>query len=244
MLCILKDEVMSMIYVMSDIHGCYSDYLEALKIIQFKDEDTLYILGDVIDRGKQSILLLQDMMGRSNVYPLIGNHEYMALTVLKKLCVEITEKNVEDYLTEEDMLEYIDWLANGGQETLRDFMKLPFEQKEIIMDYLAEFSLYEEIEVNGKDFVLVHAGLEPFEENKSLEDYHLSEMIFSAPDYEKIYFKDKYLVTGHRPTIDLNKGYIYQKNHHIAIDCGCVFGYRLGVYCLDNGKTWYVEHTV
>ena len=83
-----------MIYVMSDIHGCYDAYLEALKKIDFKDEDTLYILGDVIDRGKQSIELLQDMMCRNNVYPLIGNHEYMALTVLNKLCVEITEENV------------------------------------------------------------------------------------------------------------------------------------------------------
>ena len=242
MICILEDEVISVNYVMSDLHGCYDAYVEALEKIHFKEEDTLYILGDVIDRGKQSIELLQDMMCRPNVYPIIGNHEYMALTVLKKFCVEITKDNVENYLTEEDMCLYIDWVANGGNETLTSFLKLSLEQKEVIIDYLSEFSLYEEVEVHGKTFILVHAGLEPFDEKKDLESYDLSEMIFISPDYDKTYFKEKYLVTGHTPTITLNKGYIYTKNHHIAIDCGCVFGYRLGVYCLENGKTWYVEN--
>ena len=34
---------------------------------------------------------------------------------------------------------------------------------------------------------------------------------------------------------------IIEKNHHIAIDCGCVFGMNLGVYCLDTGEKWYIE---
>ena len=64
-------------YVMSDLHGCYEEYLELLRKIRFSDEDVLYVLGDVIDRGPETVTLLQDMMMRSNVIPLIGNHEYI-----------------------------------------------------------------------------------------------------------------------------------------------------------------------
>ena len=231
-------------YVMSDLHGCYQEYREALEKINFNEQDTLYVLGDVVDRGPEPIKLLQDMMLRPNVLPVIGNHEYMTLTVLKKLCVEITEENAENYLSAEDMTNYLNWSMDGGQSTIRQFQKLSAEERLDILDYLEEFALYEEVCVGGRDFVLVHGGLEPFVPGKALEDYALSEVIFKSPDYNKMYFDDRYLVTGHTPTLRLKgeqKGRIFEKNHHIAIDCGCVYGGRLGVYCLDNGKSWYVE---
>lgn len=39
-----------MIYVMSDIHGCYDKYQTMLEVIKFTADDTLYVLGDVPDR--------------------------------------------------------------------------------------------------------------------------------------------------------------------------------------------------
>lgn len=69
--------------------------------------------------------------------------------------------------------------------------------------------------------------------------------IFTRPNYEKVYYPNKYLVSGHTPTplIDENckDGSIYFKNNHIAIDCGSVFGGRLGVICLDTFETFYVR---
>lgn len=125
-----------MIYVMSDIHGCYEEYLEALRMIDFKDDDQLYVLGDMVDRGKEPIKLLKDMMSRHNVFPLLGNHEYMALTVLRKLCVEITEDNVDNHLNEEDMMSYMNWMENGGNTTIEQFQQLSKEEQEDILDYL------------------------------------------------------------------------------------------------------------
>ena len=41
-----------MIYAaVSDLHGCYEKYLSMLEKIQFCEADTLYVLGDVVDRG-------------------------------------------------------------------------------------------------------------------------------------------------------------------------------------------------
>lgn len=233
-----------MTYVMSDLHGCYREYLEALETIGFSDRDTLYILGDVVDRGPEPIPLLQDMIARPNVIPLIGNHEYMAMQVLSRLCVEITEENADRHLTAEDITGYANWCLNGGDKTAAQFRALSREEQRAILDYLSEFSLYEEVRVGLKRFVLVHAGLDHFDRKRPLEDYDLTEMIFHAPDFGRTYYRTKYLVTGHVPTASIDKassGRILERNHHIAIDCGCVFGLALGVYCLENGRKWYIK---
>ena len=39
------------IYVTSDIHGEYDLFVRLLDIIKLQDQDTLYVLGDVVDRG-------------------------------------------------------------------------------------------------------------------------------------------------------------------------------------------------
>ena len=93
-------------YVIADIHGCYTEYKKLLEKIHFSDKDELYVLGDVVDRGPEPIKVLWDMMARPNVCPVLGNHEYMALTVLRRLNVEITEENAEKYLTSDDLLGY------------------------------------------------------------------------------------------------------------------------------------------
>lgn len=230
-------------YVISDIHGCYDEYIKALELINFSDTDTLYVLGDVIDRGPDSVKVLTDMSMRYNVIPLLGNHEYMAMTVLPKFCVEITEDNFQTQLKPDDLLNYSNWISDGGMTTIEQFRALDEDEREELLDYISEFSLYEEVSCGGRDYILVHAGLSNFSIYKALDEYHISELIFDATDLNRVYYDDAILVTGHRPTFPLDggKGHIIEKNKHIAMDCGCIFGYNLGVYCLDTGETFYVE---
>ena len=72
-----------MIYVMSDIHGNSRRFNSIMEQIQLKDTDTLYILGDVIDRYPDGIRILRKLMKMNNVKMLLGNHEYMMLKALK-----------------------------------------------------------------------------------------------------------------------------------------------------------------
>ena len=44
-----------MTYCLSDIHGEILKWQDMLKLIQFSDEDTMYVLGDVIDRNPHGI---------------------------------------------------------------------------------------------------------------------------------------------------------------------------------------------
>lgn len=231
------------IYCMSDIHGDYDKYKELLAKINFNDKDILYVIGDVVDRGKHPMKVLQDMMMRSNVFPIIGNHEYMALHCLTFLMKELTEKNIELF-NEDYMMSLLEWLDNGGSTTIDDFKKLSLEEKYEVLDYLGEFSLYEEVRVNNKKYVLVHAGLSNFSVNRPLNDYQLYEMIFDRLDYSKVYYPDKYIVSGHTPTRaikdNLNPDYIFKANNHIAIDCGSIYGGHLAAICLDTEEEFYV----
>ena len=229
-------------YVISDIHGCYAEYMEALEAINFSEDDILYVNGDVVDRGEDSIKVLLDMMMRDNVYPILGNHEFMAMSVLKKLGVEITDESIAALL-EEDLESFRNWVSDGGEATVREFCRISQEEREMVLEYLEEFTLCEETEAGGREYVIVHAGLEPFDENKEPEDYELNECIFKSPDLDQRYYKDRYVVTGHTPTLALPKPYkgkVVEKNGHILTDCGCVFGGCLAVYCLDTGETVYI----
>ena len=49
-------------YVISDIHGQYDIFIELLDKIQFQNTDTLYILGDILDRGPHPIKTLMKLM--------------------------------------------------------------------------------------------------------------------------------------------------------------------------------------
>ena len=230
-------------YVMGDIHGEYDLFMELIDKIKLKYEDTLYIMGDVIDRGPHPIKTLFKLMEMPNVICLVGNHELMALECLEFLMKEITEESIEE-LDEKLINNLVNWQYNGSKTTTDEFRRLkPDEQRELI-EFIKDFSLYEELTVNDKDYLLVHAGLGNFSPDKNIEDYSLSEIVWDRADYDKKYFDDIYLVTGHTPTqlIESNpkQGYIYKRNNHIAVDCGaCFYGGRLAAICLDTGEEFY-----
>ena len=66
-------------YIMSDIHGHYTEFIEMLKKINFDKTDTLYIIGDIIDRGTENLKILDFIIENNNIHLLMGNHEDMLL---------------------------------------------------------------------------------------------------------------------------------------------------------------------
>ena len=222
-----------MIYIMSDLHGCYDKYKRMIEKINLSENDTLYILGDIVDRGKDGIKILSDMMKRKNVIPFLGNHDYMAFSVLKFIS---KEAKPECWKIRED------WLANGGISTEKAFMELRKDEQKSMIDYIADFRIYETLEVGDKMYVLSHAGIDNFEKGKELHEYDMYDFISGRMDYSKVYFDDFYLISGHTPTGLIDNTYdgkIYRKNNHIAIDCGAVFGRPLGCICLDTLEEFY-----
>ena len=232
-----------MIYVIGDIHGDKEKFDSMMEKLAPTDKDTVFVLGDVINIGDSSIELLQDMMYRSNVYPVLGEHEYTAKKVLPLISDFSSLDEAKEKLQGEDKELLEKWLTMKSVKTTEDFLSLDEEGKESIIDYLSEFEPFEEIEAGGKSFVLCHAGIDGFEEEKDLSEYDEEAFVFAKTDYNTIYFADKYLVTGHTPTAVIDRsltGKVYSKKRHLAIDCGCGYGGRLAAVCLDKLNVFYI----
>ncbi|MEG0980089.1 MAG: metallophosphoesterase, partial [Oscillospiraceae bacterium] len=160
-----------MIYVMSDIHGHYDSYLDFLQQSNFSDSDILYIIGDILDRGSESIPLLQDVMKRENVILLKGNHELMILPILNDLMYQSKETQ-QEIIQEELVIAPI-----GQEETLRDFCRLSSDEQNDIIYFINNLPLYEDVEVNGINYILVHGGLPDFSD-MPIEYYDESDLMF------------------------------------------------------------------
>ena len=230
-------------YVISDIHGQYDMFIDLLDKIQFQNTDTLYILGDILDRGPHPIKTIMKLMEMPNVICIVGNHEYMALECLEFLMKEITDMSIEE-LDEKMLDNLVTWQYNGSKSTIDEFRQLDSETRRDVIDFIKDFLIYEEIAVNGKNYLLVHAGLGNYSSDKDIEDYSIYELIWTRADYDVQYFKNTYVVTGHTPTQmiedNTHPAYIYRRNNHIAIDCGASYpGGRLADLCLDTGKEYY-----
>ena len=137
-----------MIYIMSDIHGLFRQFIRMLKHINFYDSDTLYILGDVIDRGTGGIAMLNYCKSKPNIHLLKGNHEDM----------------MEKALTSEVYSDVNLWYSNGGDVTDHTLMRQGKEVEEELLAYIKSLPLYFDITVKEQPYLLIHAGLStPFE---------------------------------------------------------------------------------
>lgn len=233
-------------YVISDIHGCYREFLALLDNIHFSADDWLYVLGDAADRGPEPIKVLQDLLRRKNVTYILGNHDYMFLYFLGRKGLDLADKYLEDCVPE-DIADFRMWLEDGGITTAKQFMKLPKKERIPINEFLENAKSHEILREGEKTFILVHAGINHFNEDKPLKDYEFIDFIDKRTDYKRRYYSDQtiFVITGHTPTITIREDHlpkIYCENGHIAIDCGCVFGGRLAAYVIETGDVIYQNH--
>jgi len=217
-----------------------------LEAISLKDSDTLYVLGDMIDRGSDGVKILMDMMARPNVAPILGNHEFTAAVCLPWLMEEVTDTSIES-LTDVQLAAFTEWIQNGGAPTLKALKELSQAERRDILDYLRDMGLYAQVEVGGRSFVLTHAGLERFAPDKPLEDYELTDFLFGRPAPESVYWPDRALIFGHTPTRllwevagELSRDDIFYGKGFIDLDCGCGFNGRLACLYLDTMEELYV----
>ena len=213
-------------YCISDIHGCYDEFMELLAQIQFdRDSDTLYVLGDAIDRGDRPIDCLDFIRKTPHIHYILGNHDVM-------------------------MLDYLDgiggnWLRNGCQNTLAQLNGLNSRKRESLLNFVRSRPYYRFITVNGKKFMLIHAGLNreyPLTKQSKSDLLWLREGFYRRPA-----IASHICVFGHTPTSyirnerDCSVWYDEMNNDKICIDCGCVYGGALAALRLDDGQTFYVK---
>ncbi len=235
-----------MVYVTSDLHGYslerFKDFLDK---VGFCDDDFLYILGDVIDRGPDGVKILKWLMLQPNVELLLGNHEAMLLAC-DFLFDEITEDSVAK-LTGTKLNTFRTWVSNSGQVTLDALSGERDKEIQYILEYLRERPLYETVTVNNRDFVLVHSGLGGFRKDKKLSEYTPADLLWTRPSLNKQYFDDVTVVFGHTPTVCYGNEYlgkIVKTEWFINVDIGVGIGQEPCLLRLDDMKEFYYKECI
>lgn len=228
-------------YVISDIHGYYEKYVELLNKIKFSDRDTLYILGDIVDRGPEPMEVFRDIIGRENVVFIAGNHEYEFLHIISEMGLELDVRRCSS----EMRAFYNMWIREGGIPTEDGFLSLPIEERQRIVEYIEEAFIYEELEINNKKYVLAHAGIQDYQEDKDFSEYAAADLLEGRTDYSRPLFEaeNQILVTGHTPTFHFRADFqpmVFVGNGHIAVDCGAAYGGKLAAYCFETEEVFYV----
>lgn len=232
-----------MTYVMADIHGNLQKFESIMKQIKLQANDTLYILGDVIDRHSDGIKILNRIMKMPNVKMLIGNHEYMMLNAIGHCKDVADERKNADWDTKRC------WYRNGGVLTHEQLKHMRKETRAKIFQFLRGLPINIDIEVNNIKYKLVHASPE---ENYLSSPYYVyeyeNEQEFAVWERWRITNpvpEGFILIFGHTPTCyfqDNEPLSIWKSDRAIGIDCGC--GYddgRLGCIRLDDMQEFYSE---
>lgn len=185
-----------------DVHGHYDGLLDLIDFCKVSDEDRVYFLGDVIDRGPKSSEVVRWI--REQEYPcLMGNHEVMLLTTFNKGKVDETSLR--------------HWLPSGGDTTLESYGEEGIPQADL--DWFASLPSYLDL----GDVFLVHAGVDPF---LSLDRQNNDQFCWIREKFlsnQFPYFADKIIITGHTITFTLpgvRPGEIAQGPGWINIETG------------------------
>lgn len=232
-----------MTYVLSDIHGNERRFRSILKQIDLHPEDTLYILGDVIDRHPGGIRILRTIMSMPNARMLLGNHEYM---MLRALGFPYDDNTDDGRATEH-------WYRNGGRVTHNHLKRLRKTLRKEITDYLLSLPLSMEIEVNGQVYKLVHAAPAELYAPEPLYPTAAHFSVWKRLPFDTPLPGDYIMIFGHSTTNhyqDTIPMELWYGERRIGIDCGSGFPDspdspmgRLACLRLEDGKVFYSEET-
>ena len=229
-----------MTFVASNLYGRLDKFEKLIKKIHLKESDVLYILGNIVDFGEDSIKLVNELAVQYNVYCVLGEHDYKAYLMLSEFDKILREGGApsSDFLR--DM---ISWAQNGGHPTLEAFKNADADEKEGFLDYLSDLPVFEEVNIKGKEFVLTCRGIADFDKDKDLYDYDLDSFIEGHLDIEKTYFDDKTMVVGYldyEHTPAGRAGKINAKNNNIALACDMSENDDVICVCLETNDEYYV----
>lgn len=198
-----------------DIHGCHVEFADLLAQLELAANDRLILLGDLINRGPDSLRVI-DLAREHRAVALLGNHELRLLRYRRKG----DRKRLKDGdLDTFAKLRASDWEFLEG-------MPLTWEEREL-------------------DTVLVHGGFLPDEPwRKQPRDVVTRIQVVDrdgqpakradkpdCPAWADLWNGPPFVVYGHTPRPE-----IYQRKWSVGIDTGCVLGGHLTACVLPEKR--------
>lgn len=221
------------ILVTSDIHGHFSYFRKVLEKAKFSENDILIIVGDIVEKGTESLNTLRYVMElceKGNVIPLIGNVDAWRLHMINGICAESVQ-GFYDYLLDLRSwfgTSFFDELTNELgyiSECPEDILK---SKDQVITHFKQEFDFLSNLPaiVETQNYIFVHGGLR----DKKPDD-NCKRNLFELLKYDNFMSTelcfDKYVVVGHWPVtlygdkIAQSNPIINKEQKIISIDGGC-----------------------
>ncbi|MFN3785848.1 MAG: symmetrical bis(5'-nucleosyl)-tetraphosphatase [Thiothrix sp.] len=99
------------VYAIGDLQGCYAPLIRLLDKIRFNpSQDTLWFVGDLVNRGKQSLETLRFVRSlRDAAICVLGNHDISLIAAFHGL--RKPHKSLQALVTAPDYPELVAWLA-------------------------------------------------------------------------------------------------------------------------------------
>jgi len=187
--------------VIGDIHGCHAELLNLLDVVGPASDDQIVAIGDVVDRGPDSLKVLEFIRGTPNAMSIVGNHERKHIRSARgETPAALSQKIVRHQLGDD----YAEWLA--FMESFPRHLELP-------------------------EAILVHGFMEPgvpLEEQKdtvvigTLTGERYMAEHYQQPWYDH-YEGEKPVVVGHHSYLRSGEPVI-REGRVYAIDTGCCHG--------------------
>ncbi len=236
-------------YVMSDLHGCYDEFISMLNKIQFSQNDILVCAGDYIDRGTKNFEMMKWIMNApDNVVFVRGNHdeEYAAnIDIMKNICNK-AELNPGDMADSKTLYQAVTLLCKESGNSFFDYYgtigklindeNVAFSELCRWSDKISEMPYFHTMMIGDRTCIVVHAGyIENLEEADTEETYNsLEDFYLYARDdaYMCGGIEHGIIIAGHTPTtadqeFPYNDGNVYRMYDEdrdcifYDIDCGC-----------------------
>ncbi len=101
-------------YAIGDIQGCYDELRRLLDVIGFNpDQDRLWCVGDLVNRGPQSLEVLRWFKGLGErAVVVLGNHDLHLLAVAAGVDARGKKDTLDAVLAAPDRDELLDWLRH------------------------------------------------------------------------------------------------------------------------------------
>ena len=214
---------MSRTFAIGDIHGCCRTFQKLLlEKLRISKSDTLYCVGDYIDRGADSKGVLDFIIelrkSGYQVYTIRGNHEQMMLEA------------------RDDEMMWQLWNRNGGDTTMKSFGVKEMEDIDpVYFTMLEAMPFY----IRTGNHIIVHAGLN-FSKKNYWDDTDSMLWMRDADPWQPL-LGDQLLFHGHTPkTLDY---ILNQEGNCYNIDGGCVYNKFVGLGYLVAINLGDMEYT-
>lgn len=215
------------ILAISDVHGNL-EYLQGLlQKTGFCEKDILFLVGDMIEKGPESLAVLRYVMEleqRYTVYPVCGNCE--SLWQEERLLAADKREQLRDYLLKRrssifnEMLETVAPPVDENTD-MDEAVRLVRKHFARELNWLEKLpNLYV-----TEHFIFVHAGVQPEVPFERQQRYRVMDM--KAFYEQQVSFADRYCVVGHWPVV------LYSREGQ---DASPIIDRERRIICIDGGN--------